>query len=133
MKELERLEIVRRFHGGASFRAIARAVGVDRKTVAAVVARRRERGIKRRITAAHFAEHKTLEIFDWRFNKTIARAQYKQLATGDFIRRHTNVVLVGQSGVGKSHLMQAVGLSVCALGYRVYFTTSTEPASSTIC
>jgi len=37
MTELERLEIMRRFHGGASFRAIARAVGVDRKTVAAVV------------------------------------------------------------------------------------------------
>jgi transposase-like protein len=37
MTELERLEIVRRFHGGASFRAIARAVGLDRKTVAAVV------------------------------------------------------------------------------------------------
>jgi DNA replication protein DnaC len=34
------------------------------------------------------------------------------------------VVLVGQSGVGKSHLMQAVGLSACALGYRVFYTTS---------
>lgn len=89
-------------------------------------ARRRDRGIKRRITAAHFAEHKTLEAFDWKFNKTINRAQYEQLATGDFIRRHTNVVLVGQSGVGKSHLMQAVGLSVCALGHRVYYTTSAQ-------
>jgi DNA replication protein DnaC len=89
-------------------------------------ARRRDRGIKRRITAAHFAEHKTLETFDWKFNKTINRAQYEQLATGDFIRRHANVVLVGQSGVGKSHLMQAVGLSACALGYRVLYTTSAQ-------
>jgi len=89
-------------------------------------ARRRDRGIKRRITAAHFAEHKTLETFDWNFNKTINRAQYEQLATGDFIRRRANVVLVGQSGVGKSHLMQAVGLSACALGYRVFFTTSAQ-------
>jgi DNA replication protein DnaC len=87
-------------------------------------ARRRDRAITRRITAAKFAEHKTLETFDWAFNKTIKRAQYEQLATGDFIRRHINVVLVGQSGVGKSHLMQAVGLSACAVGYRVCYTTS---------
>ena len=89
-------------------------------------ARRRDRGIKRRITAAHFAEHKTLETFDWKFNKTIDRTRYELLATGDFIRRRTNVVLVGQSGVGKSHLMQAVGLSACALGHRVYYTTSAQ-------
>jgi DNA replication protein DnaC len=87
-------------------------------------ARRRDRGITRRITAAKCAEHKTLETFDWTFNKTINRAQYEQLATGDFIRRHINVILVGQSGVGKSHLMQAVGLSACAVGYRVCYTTS---------
>lgn len=37
MTELERLEIVRRFHGGASFRAIARTLGIDRKTVASVI------------------------------------------------------------------------------------------------
>jgi DNA replication protein DnaC len=89
-------------------------------------ARRRDRTIARRITAAHFAEHTTLETFDWTFNKTIPRAQYEQLATGDFIRRRINVVLVGQSGVGKSHLMQAVGLRACALGYRVCYTTSAQ-------
>jgi DNA replication protein DnaC len=99
--------------------------GVDR-LLGEQAARRRDRGIKRRITAARFAEHKTLETFDWKFNKTINRAQYEQLATGDFIRRRCNVVLVGQSGVGKSHLMQAVGLSACALGYRVYYTTSAQ-------
>jgi len=87
-------------------------------------ARRRDRAIKRRITAAKFAEQKTLETFDWSFNKTINRPHYEQLATGDFIRRHMNVVLVGQSGVGKSHLMQAVGMSACAVGYRVFYTTS---------
>ncbi len=89
-------------------------------------ARRRDRGITRRIAAAQFAEHTTLETFDWHFNKTIKRAQYEQLATGDFIRRHVNVVLVGQSGVGKSHLMQAVGMSACAAGYRVFYTTSAQ-------
>jgi DNA replication protein DnaC len=89
-------------------------------------ARRRDRAIKRRITAAHFPEHKTLESFDWSFNKTINRAQFEQLATADFVRRRSNVVLVGQSGVGKSHLMQAVGLSACAAGFNVFFTTSSQ-------
>lgn len=89
-------------------------------------ARRRDRAIKRRITAAHFAEHKTLESFDWSFNKTINRAHFEQLATADFVRRRANVVLVGQSGVGKSHLMQAVGLSACAAGFNVFFTTSSQ-------
>jgi DNA replication protein DnaC len=40
------------------------------------------------------------------------------------IHRHTNVVLFRQSGVGKSHLIQPVGLSACAVGYRVCYATS---------
>lgn len=89
-------------------------------------ARRRERSIQRRIDLARFAEHKTLDTFDWKFNKNIRREHYEQLATAEFVRRHVNVVLVGQSGVGKSHLMQAVGLSACSLGYRVLYTTSAQ-------
>lgn len=89
-------------------------------------ARRRERSIKRRITMAHFHEHKTLETFEWAFNKTIDRVQIEQLATGDFLRRRANLIMVGQSGVGKSHLVQALGLRACALGYRVFYTTSSQ-------
>lgn len=89
-------------------------------------ARRLDRAIGRRMQAAHFVESKTLERFDWTFNTTINRAQYEQLATGDFVRRHVNVVLVGQSGVGKSHLMQAIGQTACALGYRVLYTTAAQ-------
>lgn len=48
----------------------------------------------------------------------------EELATADFIRRGNNIVVVGQSGVGKSHLMQSVGQSACVLGYRVRSTTS---------
>jgi len=89
-------------------------------------ARRLDRAIARRMKLAHFVEPKTLERFDWNFNKTINRAPYEQLATGEFIRRHVNVVLVGQSGVGKSHLMQAIGQTACALGYRVLYTTAAQ-------
>jgi DNA replication protein DnaC len=87
--------------------------------------RRRERSIERRIREARFSERKTLEEFDWEFNKkSIDRLQIEELATGDFIRRQDNLVMVGQSGLGKSHLIQAIGLKACVVGYRVRYTTS---------
>jgi DNA replication protein DnaC len=88
---------------------------------------RRQRTIERRIREAHFREPKTLEAFDWLFNaKAIDRRQIEGLATGEFIRRGDNLVLAGQSGVGKSHIVQAVGRAACVLGYRVRYATSAE-------
>jgi DNA replication protein DnaC len=46
--------------------------------------------------------------------------------TGDFIRRHDNLVLVGQSGVGKSHVLQGLGQAACVQGDRVFYTTSAQ-------
>jgi len=90
-------------------------------------ARRRERSVERRIRDAQFAERKSLEAFDWKFNqKAINRQQIEQLATGEFIQRRTNLIMIGQSGVGKSHIVQAIGLKACALGYRVLFRTSAQ-------
>ena len=87
-------------------------------------AARRDRAVERRMREAHFAERKTLETFDWKFNPQIDRLQIEELATGDFIRRQSNLIVVGQSGVGKSHLIQAIAMRACALGYRVLYTTS---------
>jgi DNA replication protein DnaC len=87
-------------------------------------AARRDRSIEYRIRQARFPERKTLESFDWKFNPQIDRVQIEELASGDFIRRQSNLVFVGQSGVGKSHLIQAIGLRACALGFRVLYTTS---------
>src|SRR5215831_8220042 len=67
-------------------------------------AARRDRAVERRIRAARFAERKTLETFDWKFNQQIDRLQIEELATGDFIRRQSNLIFVGQSGVGKKPL-----------------------------
>jgi DNA replication protein DnaC len=93
----------------------------------AQAAARRERSVARRIREARFAENKTLEAFNWQFNpKTFDRVQIEELATGDFIRRHTNLILVGWSGVGKSHIMQALGQKACVHGYRVLYRTSAE-------
>jgi DNA replication protein DnaC len=86
---------------------------------------RRERSIAYRIREAGFAESKTLVEFDWQFNATaIDRVQIEALAKVEFIGRRQNLVMVGQSGVGKSHIIQAIGQEACALGYRVRYSTS---------
>ena len=88
---------------------------------------RRQRAIDRRIREARFREPATLEGFDWEFNaQAIDRQQIETLATGEFIRRGDNLVILGQSGVGKSHIVQAVGRAACARGYRVRYITSAE-------
>lgn len=90
-------------------------------------AARRERAVARRIREARFAELKTLEGFDWQFNsKAFDRVQIEELASGDFIRRRTNLILVGWSGVGKSHIVQALGQKACLQGYRVLYRTSAD-------
>ncbi len=87
---------------------------------------RRERAIARRIQQAGFRELCTLAGFDWDFNKTIQRVQIEELASAAFIARQDNLVIVGQSGVGKSRIIQAVGQAACVLGHRVRYRTSAE-------
>jgi DNA replication protein DnaC len=90
--------------------------------------RRRERSMELRTRKAKFRDPAaTLETFDWKFNaRFIDRAQMDELATGEFIRRRDNLVFVGQSGLGKSHLIQGIGRRCCAGGYRVRYITSGE-------
>jgi DNA replication protein DnaC len=88
---------------------------------------RRERSIAHRIREARFREGKTLADFDWQFNAaSIDRVRIEALATAAFIGRRENLVLVGQSGVGKSRIIEAIGRSACVLGYRVRYTTSAD-------
>lgn len=86
---------------------------------------RRERSIERRIRAARFTQRQTLESFDWEFNrKAINRTQFEELGLVEFVARKDNLIVIGQSGVGKSHLVQAIGMRACAAGYSVRYTTS---------
>jgi DNA replication protein DnaC len=88
---------------------------------------RRERAIARRIRDACFRDNYTLADFDWDFNaKAINRTQIEELATGAFIGRQDNLVMVGQSGVGKSRIVESVGHAACVAGYRVRYTTSAD-------
>lgn len=84
-----------------------------------------ERAIERRIRQAGFPTTATLESFDWEFNaKTIRKAAFMELASGEFIKRRDNLAFVGQSGLGKSHIIEGLGRACCALGYRVRYVTS---------
>lgn len=86
---------------------------------------RLQRALERRIAAAKFRELTTLEGFDWEFNaKGVDRRSIEQMATCDFVRRQENVVVVGQTGLGKSRIVQSVGHEACVQGYRVRYATS---------
>ncbi len=82
---------------------------------------RQERLISRRTTAAAFREQRTLEDFDWDFNRTIKRKQIHDLAAGGFVRQHRDVLVVGPPGVGKSFLAQAIGLALIKAGFTVLY------------
>jgi len=95
------------------------------RLLGAAADRRRERSLERRLNEARFRDGATLETFDWQFNApTIARGQIEELASCAFVRRHDNLIVVGQSGLGKSHLLQGLGRCACVQGFRVRYTTS---------
>jgi len=86
-----------------------------------------QRALERRIHEAKFRELTTLEGFDWEFNaKGLDRQSIEHLVTCDFVRRHENVILVGQTGLGKSRILQSVGHAACVQGYRVRYATSAK-------
>ena len=82
--------------------------------------RRRDRLIERRVKAAGFRDQRTLDTFDWKFN-TLDRALIFGLANGRFIEQHEDVLLLGNAGVGKSHIAQAIGMAAIHAGFRVLY------------
>jgi DNA replication protein DnaC len=85
--------------------------------------RRQDRLLDRRRTQARFRDAgKTLDTFDFDFNKKLARALVFDLATGRFIAQRDDALFLGPPGTGKSHLAQAIGHAAIQQGYRVRYT-----------
>lgn len=85
------------------------------------VERRDEKQLEQRIRKAAFQANKTLENFDFLFNPKVPKSKVIDLATCTFVGRKENVLLVGQTGVGKSHLAQALGHRACLAGHDVMY------------
>lgn len=82
---------------------------------------RDDRAIARRVSLAGFRELKRLEDFDFAFNPSINRRQIMDLATGRFIRERSDVLVLGPPGVGKSHLVCAIGHQAARIGLTVLY------------
>jgi len=88
------------------------------------VERRDHRQLTLRLRRATVNTGKTLESFDFGFNVSINRQQVYDLATGLFIQQKRNVLICGPTGVGKSHLSQALAHEACRRGYDALFTSA---------
>jgi DNA replication protein DnaC len=84
--------------------------------------RRQDRLSGRRIKAARFRDaDRSLDSFDFDFNKKMNRALIYELATARFVAQREDVLLLGPPGTGKSHLAQAIGRAAIQQGHRVIY------------
>jgi DNA replication protein DnaC len=87
---------------------------------------REAHGGEGRIRAARFPARKTLEEFDFSFQRSVRKQVIEHLGQLDFLHGRENVVLLGPPGTGKTHLAIALSIRACLAGQRVIFRTATE-------
>ena len=85
---------------------------------------RERRATERRIQQARFPVVKSLDTFEFMALPSVNKALVLELARCEFLLRRENVLLLGNSGTGKTHLALALGLAACQKGHRVRFTTA---------
>jgi DNA replication protein DnaC len=82
----------------------------------------RQRRVERRIDLCGLRVRKTLEAFDWAFQKNLNRPLVENLATLAFVDNRDDLLITGKSGTGKSHILQALALRACEREIRVAYT-----------
>jgi len=82
----------------------------------AEVAKKHEARIERRVTVSGLRERKLLESFDWDFQPSLDKATVTELARLDFVDSAEDIVINGNPGTGKSHILKAIGLRACERG-----------------
>lgn len=88
------------------------------------VERRGQKQLLLRLRRSTLNTVKNLEDFNFNFNPQLNRQHILALAAGDYLRQRRNVLICGPSGVGKTHLAQALGQEACRQGYDVLFVNT---------
>ena len=85
---------------------------------------RERRMVERRIKEARFPTVKSLDSFDFTAIPSLNKTLVLELARCEYIARRDNVIAVGNSGTGKTHIAIGLGLAACQKGLSVGFTTA---------
>ncbi len=85
---------------------------------------RERRMIERRIKAAKFPATKSLDSFDFKVIPSLNKVLVMELARCQYIERRDNIIALGPSGTGKTHVALGLGLAACQNGLKVRFTTA---------
>ncbi|MFZ5741179.1 IS21-like element helper ATPase IstB (plasmid) [Sphingobium limneticum] len=85
---------------------------------------RERRTVERRIRAARFPAVKSLDTFDFTAIPSLNKMLVLELARCEYILRRENIIALGNSGTGKTHVALALGLAACQKGFTVAFTTA---------
>lgn len=94
---------------------------------------RKERSARSRIKLSGMPSIKRLEDFDLGWLKGgLTHRKFGELATLQFVERRENVILLGSSGLGKTHLMLGLAHRACTQGYTAYYTTCTDLMESLV-
>lgn len=91
---------------------------------------RERKAAERRLKAAHFPAYKTLDDFDFQVQPSVNKPLLAQLAAGDYLANRENILIVGPSGTGKTHLATGLAVQACSQGKRVRFWRVTELITS---
>jgi len=87
---------------------------------------REQRAHGRRMTTAAFPYHKTLDDFSLDEQSSMSKHQFNQLKALDWVDQSYNLVLLGPTGVGKTHLSVGLGIKAVECGFKVFFVTMGE-------
>jgi DNA replication protein DnaC len=90
------------------------------------LAERDTRRIRRHLLEARLPAGKTLATFDFKALPGIPRARIEALAAGDWLETGANLIAIGNSGAGKSHLLCAIAHALVEAGRRVLYTRTTD-------
>ncbi len=90
------------------------------------LAERETRRIRRHLIESQLPGGKTLATFDFKALPSVPRARVEALAAGDWIETGANLIAIGNSGAGKTHLLCAIGHALVEAGRRVLYTRTTD-------